>query len=211
VRVGGIVAVHAGAEVELADVTLDGAPIGTPRELTVMMNKPAGYLTAARDARAKTIMDLLPEEIKKRAPGAVGRLDKDVTGLLILTTDGQLAHRLISPKRGVEKVYEARIEGNMGQEAVEAIARGIEFRDFTARPARAEPFAPGRVRLTLTEGKHHQVKRMCAQVGHPVIELSRISIGGVTLDPALGAGECRALDERELALLYAAAGMEDEI
>jgi 16S rRNA pseudouridine516 synthase len=198
-----------GANVDFNDVTLDGQAVGPGGDVHLMLNKPAGYLTATEDSRAPTIMALLPPEYARMKLGPVGRLDRDVTGLVLLTTDGQLAHRLISPKRNVEKLYEALVEGEFSEEAAEKIRAGIPFQDFTARPAKVEILEPGRVRLTLTEGKHHEVKRLCAKVGHPVIRLRRLSIGGVELDPALNEGDFRPLADDEAARLYLAAGMEE--
>ena len=149
--------------------------MGYRRHMHLMLHKPAGLLTATTDARQKTVMDLLPEELKRRALGPVGRLDKDVTGLLLLTDDGQLAHRLISPKWTVEKVYLARVEGALDASDIQAFQAGIALSDFTARPARLEILEPDLGRLTLTEGKFHQVKRMFAARGKPVLRLHRES------------------------------------
>lgn len=208
-RVNGAVARDPGANVLPADVTLDGQSVGAAGETHLMLHKPAGYLTATED-RGRTIMELLPEKWARLKLGPVGRLDRDVTGLLILTTDGQLAHRLISPKRNVEKVYEAEVEGAFTEQEADMIRGGIRFKDFTSKPAGLEILGPGRVRLTLTEGKHHEVKRLCQKAGHPVIRLKRLSVGGVALDPALAEGECRPLTDAEAARLYGVAGMEDE-
>lgn len=208
-RVNGAVVTDAGADVDPVCVTLDGSPIAHVGEITLMLNKPAGVLTATADRSAPTVLDFVPDEMKNRGLGPVGRLDKDVTGLILLTTDGQLAHRLISPKRGVEKVYEARVDGEMDERALKLIrAGGMEFSDFISKPAGAEYLGEGRVRLTLTEGKYHEVKRICARVGHPVIALKRVSIAGVALDPDLGEGRLRPVTPCEEARLYAAAGMD---
>ena len=132
----------------------------------------------------------------------MGRLDRDVTGLVLLTTDGQLAHRLISPKWKAEKLYRARCEGRLTDADAAAFAGGVQLSDFTARPAELRILAAGEAESTadviLTEGKFHQVKRMFAAVGHPLIALERLRIGCVTLDPALAAGEWRALTEDEI-------------
>ena len=208
-RVRGDVVRDAGANVMVGDVTLDGQAVGAAENTHLMLHKPAGYLTATRDGRAQTIMDLLPVQYARTSLGPIGRLDRDVTGLLLLTTDGQLAHRLISPKRNVEKVYEADVEGALSEAEADLIRAGIAFKDFSSKPARVEILAPGRIRLTLTEGKYHEVKRLCAKVGHPVVRLERLSIAGVSLDPALPEGACRPLTEGEVARLYQIAGMEE--
>lgn len=209
-RVRGEVVRDAAADVDLGDVTLDGRAADAKGEIHLMLHKPAGYLTATEDGRERTIMELLPAEFTRAKLGPIGRLDRDVTGLLLLTTDGQLAHRLISPKRNVEKVYEAEVEGTFTEADADWVRAGIAFKDFTAKPAGVEILAPGHVRLTLTEGKYHEVKRICQRVGHPVIRLKRVSVGGVSLDPALSEGACRLLTEGEAALLYRVAGMEDQ-
>lgn len=191
-----------------AQVLFQGRALGYRRHMHLMLHKPAGLLTATTDARQKTVMDLLPEELKRRALGPVGRLDKDVTGLLLLTDDGQLAHRLISPKWTVEKVYLARVEGALDAADIQAFQAGIALSDFTARPARLEILEPDLGRLTITEGKFHQVKRMFAARGKPVLRLHRESVGGVSLDPALECGKFRPLTAEEEIALYALVRME---
>ena len=191
-----------------AQVLFQGRALGYRRHMHLMLHKPAGLLTATTDARQKTVMDLLPEELKRRALGPVGRLDKDVTGLLLLTDDGQLAHRLISPKWTVEKVYLARVEGALDASDIQAFQAGIALSDFTARPARLEILEPDLGRLTITEGKFHQVKRMFAARGKPVLRLHRESVGGVSLDPALECGKFRPLTAEEEGALYALVRME---
>lgn len=191
-----------------AQVLFQGRALGYRRHMHLMLHKPAGLLTATTDARQKTVMDLLPEELKRRALGPVGRLDKDVTGLLLLTDDGQLAHRLISPKWTVEKVYLARVEGALDTTDIQAFQAGIALSDFTARPARLEILEPDLGRLTITEGKFHQVKRMFAARGKPVLRLHRESVGGVSLDSALECGKFRPLTAEEEGALYALVRME---
>lgn len=191
-----------------AQVLFQGRALGYRRHMHLMLHKPAGLLTATTDARQKTVMDLLPEELKRRALGPVGRLDKDVTGLLLLTDDGQLAHRLISPKWTVEKVYLARVEGALDATDIQAFQAGIALSDFTARPARLEILEPDLGRLTITEGKFHQVKRMFAARGKPVLRLHRESVGGVSLDSALECGKFRPLTAEEEGALYALVRME---
>ena len=178
----------------------------------VMLNKPAGLLTAARDP--PTVMDLLPPVYGRIGCMPVGRLDKDTTGLLLLTCDGELNHRLLSPGRHVEKVYEARVAGVPGEAEAEAFAAGLELSDFTALPARLEILeAEGdtsRTRVTVSEGKFHQVKRMFSAVGHEVLELKRVRFGPLALDPELPEGAWRELTAEELRLLREAAGVPEE-
>lgn len=211
VCVGGAVARSAAMEVSLDDcVTLDGARVDYRRYAYIMINKPRGVLTATRDAREKTVLDFIEPALRRRALGPVGRLDKDVSGLVLLTDDGQLAHRLISPKWSVNKVYMARVDGALDVGHIEAMARGVPLGDFTARPAALEILRDEQgqlARLTVTEGRFHQVKRMFAALGRPVLELWRVSIGGVALDEALGPGEYRALSGAEVGALCALTGL----
>ena len=194
-------------------VTLDGRELRAETTLHLMLNKPAGCITATEDAHGeRTVLDLIPPALRLKGLGPVGRLDKDVTGLVFLTTDGQLAHRLISPKRGVEKQYTALVEGTPDEECVKRFAEGIRLKDFEALPARLEIAEKGSesslCRVFVSEGKYHQVKRMLGAVGHPVLRLRRDSIAGVKLDTSLAEGEFRRLTPQEIAALYKAAGME---
>ncbi len=202
VQVSGAVVRDAGRNVSSGDVMLDGAPIDAQEEIYLMLHKPAGVVTATEDKRLLTVVSLLPEIYQRRKIGPVGRLDRDVTGLVLLTTDGQLAHRLISPRWKAEKCYRARCEGALDANDVAAFAGGLMLSDFTAAPARLEILESGETSLAdviLTEGKFHQVKRMFAAVGHPLITLQRLRIGCVTLDEALAPGEYRLLTEAEIA------------
>lgn len=213
VKVKGAAVRDAAMQVDPADVTVDGAPVDAG-EIYVMVHKPAGMVTATEDGRLPTVADLLPEAVRRRNPGPVGRLDRDVTGLVLMTTDGQLAHRLISPKWKAEKVYRARCEGRLDAEDIETFARGVALSDFTALPARlmivAADDGESLADVALTEGKFHQVKRMFAAVGHPLLALARTRIGCVTLDPALAPGECRALTDEEVAGLRAMCGLSPQ-
>ena len=191
---------------EGADVALDGRALDTRMTRHLMLHKPAGVLTAVEDRRQQTVMDLLPPVYAALGCMPVGRLDKDTTGLLLLTTDGELAHRLIAPGRHVDKVYEATVEGQLTEADVSAFAAGIPLKDFTALPARLEILAPDRGRVTVQEGKYHQIKRMFGARGKPVAALHRLSFGPLTLDPALQPGQYRELTEEEAAALYEAAG-----
>ena len=179
----------------------------------VIMHKPAGVLTAARDPKQTTVMDLLPPVYRSIGCMPVGRLDKDTTGILIFTCDGEMNHRLLSPGRHVEKRYRALTEGALGETEAERFAQGIELSDFKALPAELTVLRSGDVslaELTITEGKFHQVKRMFSAVGHEVLELHRCSFGPLELPADLPAGAWRELTEEELAALRKAAGMADE-
>ena len=213
VRVGETVARSAGMDVRPEDVLLDGAPLDAEPEVYLMLNKPAGVVTATEDRYLPTVVSLLPERYQRRRIGPVGRLDRDVTGLVLLTTDGQLAHRLISPKWKAEKRYRAMCEGTLAQDDVRAFAGGIELSDFTARPAGMEILSAGETSVadvTLTEGKFHQVKRMFIAIGHPLISLCRLQIGCVALDEGLAPGEFRRLTAAEIEGLKRQTGLMEE-
>ena len=179
-------------------VCLDGQQLGGYRTVVVMLNKPAGFVTATEDAKDRTVMELLPQEYRAMDVKPVGRLDKETEGLLLFTNDGDLLHRLISPKKEVPKVYYARHEGTATADDVSAFAEGLTLRDGTlCRNAVLEPLAPGESLITVCEGKYHQVRRMMASRGMHVQYLQRREEGGLTLgDLAMGA--CRELTQQEL-------------
>lgn len=182
-------------------VQLDGSAMGGYARRVVMMNKPMGYVTATEDAKEKTVMELLPEQMRHWDLKPIGRLDKQTEGLLLLTNDGDLLHRLISPKKEVSKVYYARHEGQGLEEDVAAFAAGLTLRDGTVcLPAKLEPLGPGESRITVCEGKYHQVRRMMASRGMTVTYLERIREGTLTLE-GLPRGQTRVLTEQELASL----------
>lgn len=195
---------------ETDDVRLYGQPISDQSMQYLMLHKPAGILTAARDSRASTVMDLLPERYARRKVLPVGRLDKDTTGLLLMTNDGELAHRLLSPKRHVVKTYLATVTGRLDEEDVTAFREGIDLNDFVSMPAGLTILAAGEDESTamveLKEGKFHQVKRMFLARGHEVTALHRPSFGPLTLGD-LPQSESRELTSDEIAALYACAGM----
>lgn len=183
----------------LSQVLVDGEAAVLRKYTYVMMNKPAGVLSATEDVRQETVLDLLPPELRRQGLFPVGRLDKDTTGLLLLTDDGDLAHRLLSPRKHVDKVYLARVEGRIDTEDVKALAEGMVLKDgLRCLPAVLEPLEDGsECRITLREGKYHQVKRMLAARGKPVLTLHRLSMGSLTLDQALKPGQWRFLSTFE--------------
>ena len=184
-------------------VNVDGRPIVTQRYVYLMLHKPAGVISSTQDPREKTVIDLLPRDLRRLDLFPVGRLDKDTEGLLLLTNDGPLAHELLAPGRHVEKVYYARVEGLLDQADQAAFQEGITLADGTAcRPAKLEILSPAHQCLvTLGEGKYHQVKRMLASRGKPVTYLKRLSMGPIALDPGLAPGAWRPLRQEELASL----------
>ena len=182
-------------------VTLDGEVLGGKRRAVVMLNKPEGYVTATEDPVERTVMELLPEAMKHLDLKPVGRLDKATEGLLLFTNDGDLLHRLISPKKEVPKVYYAKHEGTATQEDVEAFENGLTLRDGTVcLSAKLEPLGAGESLVTVCEGKYHQVRRMMASRNMTVLYLERRKEGVLTLGD-LPRGQVRELTEAEIALL----------
>lgn len=181
-------------------VTLDGEAVQKEGRVVLMMNKPAGFVTATEDAAERTVMELLPPEYRKKVK-PVGRLDKATEGLLLFTDDGDLLHRLISPKKEVPKVYYARHEGTATEEDVKAFAAGLTLRDGTVcLPATLEPLGKGESLITVCEGKYHQVRRMMASRNMTVLYLERRSEGSLVLGD-LHRGTVRKLSDLEITLL----------
>lgn len=179
-------------------VLLDGAPLRAVGQVVVMLNKPAGYVTATEDRQEQTVMELLPAEYKFLDLKPVGRLDKQTEGLLLFTNDGDLLHRLISPKKEVPKVYYARHEGDVTPEDVKAFAQGLTLRDGTVcLPAVLERIGAGESRITVCEGKYHQVRRMMASRNMTVLYLERRQEGTLTLGD-LPRGKVRPLTPEEI-------------
>ena len=181
-------------------VEVDGQEVQRQQLRYVLLYKPAGVVTTARDPQGRpTVVELVPGE-PRVVP--VGRLDADTTGALLLTNDGQLAHRLAHPRYGVEKTYVAEVEGDAGEEALRCLRDGVELEEGSTAPARARRLGRGRVELVLHEGRKHQVKRMLAAVGHPVTRLHRSEYAGLTLE-GLEPGACRELEPFEVERLRA--------
>lgn len=197
---------------ERDEVRFDGVVQSYQKHRYLLMNKPAGVITAVSDRR-ETVLDLLPES-ERRGLFPVGRLDKDTEGLLLLTTDGQLCHALMSPRRHVEKVYLAGVSGTLVSDAAERFAAGLTLRDGTVcRPALLEPAGEdcglSLWRITLREGKYHQVRRMIAAAGGRVETLRRIRVGTLPLPEGLAPGQWRPLLPEELRRLVGHAGTEE--
>ncbi len=203
VRVEGVLAQAKDQKVPAgATVTVDGEPLGPTGPVYLMLHKPQGLVSSTEDPREQTVLSILPQHLQRLGLFPVGRLDKDTTGLLLLTNDGPLSHALLSPRRHVDKVYEVEVAGELDQADVAAFAAGMTLSDgYTCLPAGLEPTGPSSGLVTLHEGKYHQVKRMCAARGKPVTRLKRISFGPLALDSALSPGEWRPLTEPETALL----------
>ena len=179
-------------------VMLDGEILGGRRRIVLMLNKPEGYVTATEDANDRTVMELLPENYRHFDLKPVGRLDKATEGLLLFTNDGDLLHRLISPKKEVPKIYYARHEGTATEADVAAFAEGLTLRDGTnCLPAKLEPLGEGESLVTVCEGKYHQVRRMMASRGMTVLYLERRQEGSLLLGD-LPRGQVRELEEEEI-------------
>lgn len=197
-------------EPEGLELTVHGEPVLWKQYRYLMLNKPVGVLTATEDHRQKTVLDLLPEELRRQGVAPVGRLDKDTEGLLLLTNDGGLAHRLLSPRYHIKKCYFVVIDGIADEQDMAAFRAGLVLGDGTrCLPAELEPLEPGQCLVILREGKYHQVKRMLAACGKPVRALKRVSMGPQQLDDALEAGHWRELTEAEIRALREA-GNRDE-
>ena len=185
---------------DAAKVCLDGELIGSIGRVVVMLHKPAGFVTATEDAVERTVMELLPPSMKHWDLKPIGRLDKETEGLLLFTNDGDLLHRLITPNKGVKKVYIACHEGIAKEEDISAFREGITLKDGTVcRPALLEILEPGKCRVTVEEGKYHQVRRMLASRGLPVTYLKRVEEGNLSLGD-LPLGQVRQLTEEEIEL-----------
>ena len=193
-------------EAETAEIVIDGAPLRFRRFVYLMLNKPAGVQSATEDGHGCTVLDLLPEAYRKRGVFPVGRLDKDTEGLLLLTDDGALAHELLSPKKHVDKVYYARLDGTLTQADCDAFAAGLTLGvGLRCLPAGLTILSAGReseALITLREGKFHQVKRMAAARGKPVLYLKRVRMGPLELDEKLPSGAWRELTEEECSALH---------
>lgn len=181
-------------------VAVGGSPILWQEHLYIMMNKPAGVLSATEDRRQKTVLDLLPEDLRRRGLFPAGRLDKDTAGLLLITDDGDLAHRMLSPKKHVYKLYQARLDAPVTPEDVRAFEEGVRWGEEVYAPARlwageGDPFVAF---AQVHEGRFHQVKRMFQARGKTVLSLKRLKIGGLSLDSTLQEGECRLLAPEEV-------------
>ena len=191
-----------GPEDELA---VDGAVLSTmPDAVTYLLNKPAGVVTTASDPQGRpTVVELVPGDVRVFP---VGRLDRDTEGLLLLTNDGGLAHRLTHPSYGIEKEYLAEVDGTPSRAALRRLREGVELDDGPTAPAKVSLVQPGAIRLTIHEGRNRQVRRMCEAVGHPVRRLIRVRIGPLA-GPRLAPGEYRLLTGNEVLELQRAVGL----
>ncbi len=204
VRVNGVLATKAEDKHDPDSVfTVDGEQIFCGKLVYIMLHKPAGVLSATEDVRQKTVIDLLPEHLRRIGLFPVGRLDKDTEGLLLLTNDGPLGHELLAPKKHVDKTYFVRVDGRLNEEDTKAFLDGMTLEDgYTCLSAGLELLdCPDEAIVTLREGKYHQIKRMLAARGKPVIYLKRLTMGLLVLDEGLELGQWRELTAEEKKML----------
>lgn len=186
-------------DVHTARVEFCGEAVSYKKNIYIIMNKPAGVLSASSDKNRETVVDLVPENLKRADLFPVGRLDKDTTGLLLITDDGEFAHNCISPKRGIPKVYEAELDGEITAEMPDEFLKGVTLADGTpCKSAKLERIGENTARITITEGKYHQIKRMFGVFDLGVNKLHRISVGDLVLPVTLKEGECEEISLEEL-------------
>lgn len=186
-------------------IKIDGEKLVLQKYTYIMMNKPQGVISAARDGKEKTVIDIVPEELKRKNLFPAGRLDKDTVGFMLITDNGDFAHKILSPKNHISKTYEARLAAPITESELEKIRFGITLGDGTqCMPAEAEICENGEnplVKVVLHEGKYHQIKRMFASLGNSVTELKRVKMGDLYLDESLLPGECKILTDDEIKLI----------
>ncbi len=186
-------------DVDSHQITYDGDLIGYKEYVYILMNKPKGVLSASTDKSRETVVDLVPEALRRSGLFPVGRLDKDTTGLLLITDDGIFAHNCISPKKAISKSYIVTLDGNINDDMIKAFKEGVVLADGTiCKPATLERVSENTARIIITEGKYHQIKRMFGVVGLGVNELHRESIGGLLLPDELKEGKCIEMTKEKL-------------
>ncbi len=192
------------ADGEKSEITVDGKPLFYKEHVYIMMNKPEGVVSATNDPKTKTVIDLVPENMRRKNLFPAGRLDKDTVGFMLITDDGDFAHRILSPSRHVEKTYIAHLRDTLTGEGKAILEKGAVLSDGTqCMDARVRIIDDEgkKVEIIIREGKYHQIKRMFASVGNEVVYLKRIAIGGLSLDESLGPGQCREISEKELKII----------
>lgn len=202
ITVDGVVVTDPGMKIsEDSAVTFKGEPLQYKQFRYYMLNKPQGVVSATKDNIDTTVMDLL-KDVNTRDMFPVGRLDKDTEGLLIITNDGELSHRLLSPRSHVDKCYLVQLMHSITADDIKSLSKGVDIGDDTLTlPAKVEALAADRIYLTITEGRYHQVKRMLEAVGNKVVFLKRVSFGPLELDSDLAPGQYRELDDSEIIML----------
>ena len=186
------------ADVDKNEILLDGKPFVVKKQIYLMLNKPKGYVSATEDKKQQTVLELVPAELKGRDLFPAGRLDKDTTGLMIITDDGMLAHNILSPKKHVQKIYRVELDIPVTEEMQEGFAEGVELNDGVCKDAKLTILGEKTAEVTLREGRYHQIKRMFGCYGAKVVELHRLAMGELYLPDDLPEGECRELTEEDL-------------
>ena len=190
---------------ETAEIKINGQAVSLEKYVYIMLNKPEGVVSATKDPTEKTVVDLVPTELKKKNLFPAGRLDRNTTGFVLITDNGDFAHKILSPKNHIEKTYEARLAERIGEESLKKVAEGITLGDGTeCLPAKVKVLEDGEnplIEIKICEGKYHQIKRMFAAVGNAVIELKRVKMGQLPLDENLAPGECKILSKEEVELI----------
>ncbi|WP_458406662.1 pseudouridine synthase [Anaerotignum sp.] len=186
------------ADVDKNEIMLDGKPFVVKKQIYLMLNKPKGYVSATEDKKQQTVLELVPPALKGRDLFPAGRLDKDTTGLMIITDDGVLAHNILSPKKHVQKIYRVELDIPVTEEMQKGFAEGVELNDGVCKDAKLVILGEKTAEVTLREGRYHQIKRMFGCYGAKVVELHRIAMGELYLPDDLPEGECRELTEEDL-------------
>ena len=189
------------ADVDKNEILLDGKPFVVKKQIYLMPNKPKGYVSATEDKKQQTVLELVPAELKGRDLFPAGRLDKDTTGLMIITDDGMLAHNILSPKKHVQKIYRVELDIPGTEEMQKGFAEGVELNDGVCKDAKLVILGEKTAEVTLREGRYHQIKRMFGCYGAKVVELHRIAMGELFLPDDLPEGQCRELTEEDLVKL----------
>ena len=189
------------ADVDKNEIMLDGKPFVVKKQIYLMLNKPKGYVSATEDKKQQTVLELVPPALKGRDLFPAGRLDKDTTGLMIITDDGVLAHNILSPKKHVQKIYRVELDIPVTEEMQKGFAEGVELNDGVCKDAKLTILSEKTAEVTLREGRYHQIKRMFGCFGAKVVELHRIAMGELFLPDDLPEGECRELTEEDLVKL----------
>ncbi|MBQ2879292.1 MAG: 16S rRNA pseudouridine(516) synthase [Anaerotignum sp.] len=189
------------ADVDKNEIMLDGKPFVVKKQIYLMLNKPKGYVSATEDKKQQTVLELVPPALKGRDLFPAGRLDKDTTGLMIITDDGVLAHNILSPKKHVQKIYRVELDIPVTEEMQQGFADGVELNDGVCKDAKLTILGEKTAEVTLREGRYHQIKRMFGCYGAKVVELHRIAMGELYLPDDLPEGQCRELTEEDLVKL----------
>ena len=189
------------ADVDKNEIMLDGKPFVVKKQIYLMLNKPKGYVSATEDKKQQTVLELVPPALKGRDLFPAGRLDKDTTGLMVITDDGVLAHNILSPKKHVQKIYRVELDIPVTEEMQKGFAEGVELNDGVCKDAKLTILDEKTAEVTLREGRYHQIKRMFGCFGAKVVELHRIAMGELFLPDDLPEGECRELTEEDLVKL----------